>query len=101
MGHDMAFHHHRHAPGGSDTLVCVADNAQLHATSCYMVCLGCEYGCRLLLQHCGSVEAETGATCDYPDSMNVCDWLFVFPLCGFSLSLFCNYPDPMNVKCGQ
>ena len=19
------------------------------------------------------------------------DWLFVFPLCGFSLSLFCNY----------
>ena len=20
----------------------------------------------------------------------VCDWLFVFPLCGFSLSLFCN-----------
>ena len=21
----------------------------------------------------------------------VCDWLFVFPLCGFSLSLFCNY----------
>ena len=22
----------------------------------------------------------------------VVDWLFVFPLCGFSLSLFCNYP---------
>ena len=21
----------------------------------------------------------------------VVDWLFVFPLCGFSLSLFCNY----------
>ena len=21
------------------------------------------------------------------------DWLFVFPLCGFSLSLFCNYPQ--------
>ena len=20
------------------------------------------------------------------------EWLFVFPLCGFSLSLFCNYP---------
>ena len=24
------------------------------------------------------------------------DWLFVFPLCGFSLSLFCNY-----IKLGQ
>ena len=23
----------------------------------------------------------------------VVDWLFVFPLCGFSLSLFCNYCD--------
>ena len=23
----------------------------------------------------------------------VVDWLFVFPLCGFSLSLFCNYPQ--------
>ena len=21
------------------------------------------------------------------------DWLFVFPLCGFSLSLFCNYTE--------
>ena len=21
------------------------------------------------------------------------DWLFVFPLCGFSLSLFCNYEE--------
>ena len=26
----------------------------------------------------------------------VVDWLFVFPLCGFSLSLFCNYSQ-MNV----
>ena len=24
------------------------------------------------------------------------EWLFVFPLCGFSLSLFCNYPQPMD-----
>ena len=32
------------------------------------------------------------------------DWLFVFPLCGFSLSLFCNYQHalaqtPCNVGC--
>ena len=26
------------------------------------------------------------------------DWLFVFPLCGFSLSLFCNY-SPMLLRC--
>ena len=24
------------------------------------------------------------------------DWLFVFPLCGFSLSLFCNYSEKMH-----
>ena len=24
------------------------------------------------------------------------DWLFVFPLCGFSLSLFCNYYQSMR-----
>ena len=26
--------------------------------------------------------------------VSVGDWLFVFPLCGFSLSLFCNYRLP-------
>ena len=25
------------------------------------------------------------------------DWLFVFPLCGFSLSLFCNYRQRLRV----
>ena len=27
------------------------------------------------------------------------DWLFVFPLCGFSLSLFCNYSLRHSVSC--
>ena len=26
------------------------------------------------------------------------DWLFVFPLCGFSLSLFCNYYYPLHMR---
>ena len=26
------------------------------------------------------------------------DWLFVFPLCGFSLSLFCNYHVHVSVQ---
>ena len=32
------------------------------------------------------------------------DWLFVFPLCGFSLSLFCNYASwaaPETGPCRQ
>ena len=28
------------------------------------------------------------------------DWLFVFPLCGFSLSLFCNYLQPRTMLPG-
>ena len=30
----------------------------------------------------------------------VVDWLFVFPLCGFSLSLFCNY-EGTKMHAGQ
>ena len=26
------------------------------------------------------------------------EWLFVFPLCGLSLSLFCNYPFAVPVR---
>ena len=28
------------------------------------------------------------------------DWLFVFPLCGFSLSLFCNYFSSLDLTSG-
>ena len=29
------------------------------------------------------------------------EWLFVFPLCGFSLSLFCNCPATAHCRAGQ
>ena len=48
------------------------------------------------------VCAESGV-CENRDGWLVAwgfvgDWLFVFPLCGFSLSLFCNYRIWHHVK---
>ena len=41
---------------------------------------------------CACVTIVTIATAGWLHGVFVGEWLFVFPLCGFSLSLFCNYP---------
>ena len=44
--------------------------------------------------HCRSTVQRTSwyvAMAGWLHGVFVVDWLFVFPLCGFSLSLFCNY----------